>query len=407
MQETSRDYATPYRPSWVRGLNAAWGALGEAWLPSLTVQAWWRAAEASSGWDREPFAVLAQSLVEEARLNPLGRMIVGARIVGALRARRHLEALEPPVDTLLAQPPLVIVGLQRTGTTFLHRMLSAVPGYRGLLSWEALQPAPGPNERYIDRRIRQAQLAAAAVRHLAPDFLAVHPIEPTEPEEEVVLLEQVGLSTGFEATLRVPSFAAWLESADVSPAYHWLRRVLRFLERDRPSLRWVLKTPHHLEWLPELLTVFPDARVVWTHRDPVAALPSFCSMVAHGHGLCTDEVDPAEIGSHWLRKVGRMVERGSAFRDAHPEVPFLDVDYTELVGDPMAVVANILDFAGAPLDEPARARIEAVRASLPQHKHGRHRYAAEDFGLNATVIADRLAEYRERYGFSPRLRGAS
>ena len=384
--QTSRAYTTPHRPGPVRVVNALWGRLGAWSRPALDAEAWASAA-GLEGADLAPFEVLAESLQREARLHPLGQVIVSARIVGALRARARVEALPQPPHTGLPEPesrpaPLVIVGLQRTGTTLLHRLLSAVPGHRGLRSWEVLNPAPLTGEVGHARRLRSARWAARAVRYLAPDFQAVHPIEPSAPEEEVVLFEQVGLSTGYEATLRVPSYAAWLEAQDQSPAYAWLRRVLQLLQR--PGERWVLKTPHHLEFLPDLLAAVPDARLVWTHRDPVVTVPSFCSMVAHGHGLCTDHVDPHEIGRHWLRKTSRMVARGRAFRRAHPEVPVLDLAYDDLVADPSGAVARILAWLCH--DAPVRVQVVA------RHRYGRHAYEAADFGLTESAIRDAFAD---------------
>ncbi|MEO0603801.1 MAG: sulfotransferase [Myxococcota bacterium] len=387
-RETSRNYGR--RPLPLRALNAAWGALGTWSQPRVDADVWFRAAGAASDWDPEPFEVLARSLRDEARLTPLGRTITTARIVGALRARRNVEALGPPPALPDRPAPIVVVGLQRTGTTLLQRLLAALPGHRGLASWEALNPGPWPGERSPHRRIQHARRAAGAVRWLAPDFVAAHPVEPLQPEEEVVLFEHVGLSTGFEATYRVPSYARWLEAQDQTPAYAWLTRVLAHLEPD-PTLRGVLKTPHHLEFLPELLAALPDAHLVWTHRDARATLPSFCSMVAHGTALCTDHVDAHAIGAHWLRKTTRMWERATAFRLANPSVPVLDIDYDELVADPVATVARVVAFAGGQLDDAAEAAARSRLANSPRHKYGRHVYAATDFGLQDQALASAYA----------------
>ncbi|MEN0068250.1 MAG: sulfotransferase [Myxococcota bacterium] len=387
MRTTSRRYNRPRRPLPLRLLNAGWRALGTWTQPAIDAKAWFRAAGAPSHWDREPFDVLAQSIHDEARLSPLGRMITQSRIVGALRARKNLEALGEPPSRAGAPPPIVIVGLQRTGTTLLQRLLAAVPGYRGLTSWEALNPAPWPGERTPRARQRFAHRAAGAVRYLAPDFVAAHPIEPDQPEEEVVLFEQVGLTTSFEGTMRVPTFAAWLEDQDQSPAYAWMRRILAHLEPD-PALRWVLKTPHHLEWLPDLTTALPTARLVWTHREPEATLPSFCSMVAHAFGMCSDQVDPHEIGAHWLRKTVRMVRRAQAFREDHPHWPILDVDYHDLIANPHACIAEIVTFAGGTYDDDAHAAVTEQLDRTVRHKYGQHVYEAADFGLDAATMAN-------------------
>lgn len=368
-------------------MNRAWGWLGEGTQLAIDADRWFRAVDAPPHWDPEPFEVLARSLRNEASLTPFGRIVVVERVVGALRARRHVEAVAAPAGPL--SPPIIIVGLQRTGTTLLQRLLSSVPGHRGLMAWEALSPGPVPGERSPQGRIRRAERAATALRYIAPDFVAVHPVEARSPEEEVVLFEQIGLSTGFEATLRVPSYAAWLEEQDQRPTYVWLERVLRLLDADA---QWVLKTPHHLEFLDDLAAQFPDARLVWTHRDPRVTVPSFCSMVAHGQGLCTDRVLPLEIGQHWLRKTSRMVRRAHAFRKAHPEWPILDVAYEALTADPIGTVSQIMAFAGRPFGEAERQAVEAKYAENARHKYGRHVYDASDFGLDDDAISAAFPE---------------
>ena len=396
-RETSRDYAHPHRPLPVRALNALWGSVGRPWLTPVEAASWVRAAERAekreaTGWDLEPFRRLAESAASEARLNALGQRILHERIVGALRSRLRVDALPESDPTVRA--PVFICGLQRTGTTFLHRLIASTPSMRGLRSWEALHPAPFRGETGSDKREKAARQAAGALAYLAPDFLAAHPVEADEPEEEVVVFEQVGLSTGFEATLRVPSYAAWLEDADQGPTYRWLARVLTTLQAG-DARRWVLKSPHHLEFLPALLEIFPDARFIWTHRDPRTTVPSFCSMVAHAHGLCSDHVDPHEIGAHWLRKTSRMVERALAFRRERPEVPFLDVRYEELVRDPVATAERVLAFLEEPVDEATRAALTAEKERSRAGRFGKHVYAAEDFGLTAEGIAEAFADYRE------------
>src|SRR5262249_48955329 len=145
------------------------------------------------------------------------------------------------------------------------------------------------------------RLAESALRVLAPEFFAVHPVESEAPEEDILLLDHAFMSQAPEAMLHVPTYARWLESQDLRPAYRFLRRALQVLAWQRGGAYWVLKTPHHLEFLAELLAVFPDAVIIQTHRDPQATMGSFCSMVAHGRGLFSDVVDPREVGRHWLR----------------------------------------------------------------------------------------------------------
>lgn len=406
MSDTRVAYDRPYRPWPLRAANTLGGWVGLGSRPRLTPHALIDAAVRAEGLSDfgppglEPLDVLCTSIEDEARLHALGRQITFYRLVGVLRNRLLARAAVQRDPSIVQRPlpgPIVITGLQRTGTTFLHRLIGADPGLRALYSWEALAPVPRPGAPTGDRdpRRRQARLAEAGLRWMAPDFFAVHPVEAEAPEEEVLLLDQSLLSTVPEATLRVPSFSAWLEQQDQRPAYETMARLLQLLQ---PGARWVLKTPHHLEWLDVLLDVFPNATVVMTHRDPLTTLASFCSMVAHGRGVMSDHVDPREIGRDWLRKVGRMTDRALAVRDARPDARFIDVDYRDLVADPLATVQRIYASAGVPFTPDAEAGVERVRTSQTKDRHGSHRYALADFGLREGEVAERFSRWRQRFG---------
>ena len=198
--------------------------------------------------------------------------------------------------------------------------------------------------------------------------------------------------------MHVPTYAAWVEERDQTPAYEHERLLMKLLSHQRgPSKRWLLKTPHHLEWLDVLFAVFEGARVIWTHRDPAVTVPSFCSMVAHGRGVFSDAVDPLEIGRAWSRKIHRLLERAMAARDDGRERAFVDVFYDDLVRDPLAEVRRIYEALDEELTSEAFARMERTLASHPQHQHGMHRYDAADFGLGREDLEERFAAYRARF----------
>jgi hypothetical protein len=410
-RNTSRNYAHPYRPRLIRAFNAA-GRLSllRRLLPRLDEASLIAAARRRTGLDdfgddrfREPLRVLLASLNEESNLTPLGRIIQHVRIVGLLSNRLRTEELvkrHPGILTQKLGPVIVIAGLQRTGTTMLHRLLAADPNARSLLSWEALNPVPLPGEtpEKPSARMRQAQRAQRSVAYLAPDFFAVHPVEWDAPEEDVLLLDLEFMSQSPEATVNVPSYAAWLEGQDLTPAYEYERKAMLALQWQRPGRHWVLKTPHHMEYLDLLLRVFPEARVVQTHRDPDNAVVSFCSMVAHARGLFSDDVDPHRVARQWVRKTRRMVERSMAVRDGTGADRIVDVSYYDLVTDPFAVARRIYASAGLPFDDPVRTAMEVRHRQNRQHKYGRHRYALEDFGLTPEDMDRVFAAYRRRYG---------
>jgi hypothetical protein len=407
-RRTSTRYDRPHRPLVLHAANAVLGPLvRRGTVPaSLDESSILEAAEHRTGLldygdpsFRAPLRELLRSVESEARLHPIGRLITRERLVSTLSNRmRVTEALrlEPAIRAEPVRAPIVIVGLPRTGTTLLHRLLASDRRIRALASWEALSPARLPGDDDDARRIRVAEQSERGLAFMAPDFFAVHPIDAHAPEEDVLLLDLSLRSTVAESTLRVPTFSRWLEEQDQRPAYDTLKETLQLLWHQRRTdshERWVLKTPHHLEWLDVLLEVFPDATLVWTHRDLGEVVPSFCSMLAHARGVFSDHVDPREIGRSWLRKGARMVARALEVRERAPE-RFVDVRYEELVRDPIAVLRTIHERAGScftrEAEQSARDRLRKER----KDRHGAHVYRLADFGLDRGDLDRAFEGYR-------------
>lgn len=422
-RETSQRYARPYRPWALRAANRTLGALQGVGLgsPDLSVEGLLAEARRRAGlWSfadetlPDRLRLLVDAVVSEACLHPLGRWIFRENTVRVLVNRLRMEddwARHPEIASLPIVRPVFVAGLQRTGTTVLHRLLASDPARRFLPSWEAVNIAPlrprgngggngvgngGGNGRPDPRR-GSAKFAERAVRYMAPDFFAIHPVEAEAPEEDVLLFEYALWSTVPEAMMHVPSVSAWLERQDHGAAYRFYARVLRYLQWQRPGGPWVLKTPHHLEHLDALLEAFPDARVLQTHRDPTKVLASFCSMMSHSRGVFSDRVDPRAVGRHWFAKARRMIERSTAVRDADRAGRFCDVHYGRLVADPLGELRRVYEFLGDPWTSEAETAMRGWLAANPQHKHGRHRYRLQDFGLQRGDVAQAFAAYRDRF----------
>jgi hypothetical protein len=251
----------------------------------------------------------------------------------------------------------------------------------------------GADPRYLKAKASERTLA-----YMAPAFFAIHPAEADAPEEDVLLLDCTFMSTTPEATLHVPSFAAWLEEQDHTRAYEDFRMLLRILAHERGPSCFVLKTPHHLEYFDVLRSVFPGVRIVQTHRDPARTLASFCSMVWHGRGVFSDDVRASEVGAHWSRKIGRLLERSIAVRENAGDEGFVDVSYYDLIEDPVRTVRRLYDSLGLEFTADVERRMQKTRDENPQHKYGRHRYRLEDFGLDLENVEPLFATYRARYG---------
>lgn len=401
---TSTDYAHPKRPAVLRAYNALFDPAALD-LESLLESAR-RATELRDFGDpffRAPLEVLIDSIEHEARLHAFGRTVIRGRLIGMLENRLRIEQIvreDPSIESTPIARPIVIAGLQRTGTTLLHRLLAADPKSRALLGWEALRPAPLQREGRTGswRRRAGGKLAELGLLGIAPEFFAVHPVEAGSPEEDILLLDHSFMTQSSEAIMHVPAYSRWLEQHASVDAYRYLAKMLKVLLWQRPGDFWVLKTPHHMEYLHDLLSVFPDAVIVQTHRDPQATMGSFCSMVAHGRGVFSDAIDPREIGSHWLRKVRRMIDRSLAVRDAGAQASFVDVSYYDLVADPLAQVRRIYAHSGRELTPEAEAAMRQVRERDTQHRYGRHAYSARDFGLSPARIEETFSDYRARFG---------
>ncbi len=351
---------------------------------------------------RPAFRRLLASLNEEARLHPWGRFISKKRLLGLLQNRLRAEALFRKHPEILEQelkPPLVITGLQRTGTTFLHRLLAADPAAYSVASWEALNPAPlaGKNER--KERIAVARTSERVLRYIAPEFFAIHPVEHRAPEEEILLLDMSFLSTVPEATMLLPEYSAWLERQDQEPAYRAMKKLLLLLQWQKGPARthWVLKSPHHMEWLDVLVRVYPSAHVVHTHRDPLRNLASFLSMAYHAMRIFSAAVTPEEVGAFWTRKITRMVERAMAFREAGEADRVTDVIYYDLVKEPMRAVERIYRNASLSFTDEAKRSMQEQRERSRQRQYGVHHYRLEDFGVDRISAEAGFAQYRAHF----------
>jgi hypothetical protein len=398
----------PYRPRVLRLLNGASSLLSPGAREPLRADELMRAASRRTGLHdfgdeafREALDVLLDSISREARLHPVGQWITRTRLVGALETRLRVEqylALHPQLRSIELPPPIVIAGLQRTGTTMLHRLLASDPSLRPVLSWEGLAPVPSPSRLVAEPRRLKAKAGERALAYMSPEFFAIHPAEADAPEEDVLLLDHAFMSTTPEATMHVPSYSEWLERQDHRAAYEYFGLLLRILAHQRGPSRFVLKTPHHLEYLDVLREVFPGVRVVQTHRDPARTMASFCSMVWHGRGIFSDEVPPAEVGRHWSRKIGRMLDRSMDVREAARDDGFVDVSYYDLIADPVPVVRDLYARLDLPFTAAAEQAMRRTRSENPQHKYGTHRYRLEDFALSRDTVEPLLARYRARFG---------
>ena len=349
-------------------------------------------------WD-EPLERLIWSIEHEANLHPIGRFITRQRLINLLSVRLRAEWWFKAHPEILEQdlyPVWMIAGLQRTGTTKLQRLLSADPENRPLLSWEAINPVPvGKEMVHPDPRIRIARTSENALKLIAPDFFAIHPVEHQAPEEDILLLDVSFLSTTTEATMHVPAYAAWLEKTDQSLAYAYSAKLLKFLQWQRPARRWVLKSPHHLEFLPIIHKHFGDVRFLWTHRQVDQCIPSFLSMVSFSRAIFSNNIDPESVAAHWVRKTAFMLSKALAFRKMPGnESLFTDIFYEQFTDTPIDTMQAIYQENGK-LSSQLKAQFEKANSTNPRGKYGSHHYKLSDFNLSAEDLSIQMAGYQQ------------
>jgi hypothetical protein len=356
-----------------------------------------------AGHFREPLGILVDALEREAQLNPLGRFGARQLLLGLLETRLRVEDLlrrRPEILEQRIERPILIVGMLRTGTTLLHRLLAQDPGLRHLPYWESAMPLPLGDPTKLppapDPRIRRARQSLAFLYWVAPLIITMHELEAEAPDEELSLMAVDFATTLFEASYNVPSFAEWFARTDQTPAYAYFRRLLQILQWYRRGDRWLLKSPQHLWHLRALLSTFPDATIVQTHRDPVTVTASFASLTAYGRRMNTDHPDPRTIARSWAQRIEMVLRRSIEDRPANTR-RFIDVSLHELMRDPIGVARRIYAVADRELTPAVEKAMRTWLAANPQRKHGGHVYRLEDFGLDREERRTALRFYQDRF----------
>ena len=316
-------------PFWFRGANKCWeGTYFMGTRIRLDKDDLIRSARKVTGFrdfgkdfNEEPLERLLKSANEEANLHPIGRFITRERFVSLLSIRLRAEYFFNKHPQILEQelyPAWIIVGLQRTGTTKLQRLLAEDIDHRVIPSWEVINPVPIDPELYDlspvsrlnglsvypnpgDKRISVANTSVKALKFMSPGFFAIHPIDAMQPEEDILMLDVSFMSTTPEAMMHVPTYAQWLENTDQSDAYAYAVKLLKFLQWIRPAKRWVLKTPHHLEFTNLIEKHFGEVHFLWPHRNLQESIPSFLSMVMYNRMIFSNGADERQVADHWVR----------------------------------------------------------------------------------------------------------
>ena len=401
------------RPEWVSAVNRGQLPLiAEMAQRPLDRQGLMAEARAGLGFDdetvpgpfgteatfAEPLDVLLRALDEEAELTILGRWLTRQFLVRLLQVRLQIDAYlrgDPAVVDEDVSAPLFVTGAARSGTTILFGLLSCDPSLRAPEGWELLRPVPPPRpERYPD--LGRVMLADTELRQMATvvsGLDAIHHYHGRMPKECVSTMSLAFLSEEFTARYRVPSYAVYLDTlSSLRPAYEVHRLVLQILQRRFPRRRWLLKSPVHLRSPRALLDVYPDARLIVTHRDPLTVLPSTTSLIANLRWAHSDRVDFAEVGRYQRDLLHRELDdlvsgcQDGTLDRAHT----CHVHYEDFVTDPLGAVQSVYTRLGLELQPTVEEKMRRYLAERPKDALGLHRYSFTDLHLD---------EDQERRGF--------
>ncbi|THV33632.1 sulfotransferase family protein [Glycomyces buryatensis] len=386
---------------WVRPLNAAMTpALSRALRnPDAVFDRVVAKAEQASGMSAgqdpdftEDFRQLLHRFADVPTISYMGWMgtvtEMGMRLENRLRIRR-LHTENPEIANEPIDRPIIVVGLPRTATTLAHKVIADPEDNRAPLLWEFHNA-----DRFdIDPRLRvqrrkKAGQVSKAVNIITPIWADIHPSSAETPEECVLALPH-GLH--WMTRFPLPGYRDWLGQRDFVPDYQYLKEFLQVLQHgDRPR-RWVLKSPFHMYNIGALLQVFPDAKIMWTHRDPQTVMGSWCSLVETGTALCNRTYDPRRIGAEWLDTLSWMVEQGRRARLQVPPERMVDVSYHQLTADPYGQLPDIFERLDMKWTMREEGNLETVLARPGMRRN--HEYSLGRYGLDLDQVEEAFGDY--------------
>jgi hypothetical protein len=360
----------------------------------------------------EPLALFLDSLECEARLNELGRLIARERAL--LHTVNRLTYVNdrkrfPAIADEKIVAPVFIIGFPRTGTTILHDILAQDPESRAPLTWEVMFPSPPPEAETAGTDPRIGRCAATMPTSETEterdrQFRTMHPMGATLSQECVVMMGETMCTPLFHNQFRVPTFEDWVDGdADWSHVYAFHQRQLQHLQWRHPRDRWVLKTGAHMWGLEHLLHTYPDARIVFTHRDPVKSVTSYASLTSLVRSAGSEEVDRFEVARDWTARLQRVIDHAMEVRNSgfYPDATFYDMHFSDFVADQFAVVSDIYTALGLPMTDEAAARMRAFIADNPKGKHGLHLYTPEEYGIDPAAVRRDFGAYIEQFDLAP------
>lgn len=349
-----------------------------------------------------PLRLLLADFRERNHFTPMGRITANAILHQNLCARLCLEERfkrSPGIAKEIIDRPLIIAGLPRTGTTHLHNLLSRIHSVRYLPLWQTLHPAAPPAGKR-DRRRQVTSFSMAMTHYILPLLTRMHELETDLPHEELTVCALCYRSFFFEGCFEVPGYRQWYANTTHERGYDYLRRTLQILQEERApegrdaAERWVLKSPQHLDQLETILQVFPDARLILTHRDPLRAVVSMITMMSYSSRQVYEPIRLREEARAWVDRLEQMLRRSQEQVRRIPASSVFHVDFNQFMEDAEGTVRRVCDFAEVELDTASLAAVRSYLKGNVRDRHGRIDYRFEDLGLDESEIRERFAFYQ-------------
>ena len=369
-------------------------------------------ARAATGLDdfgtpyyREGLERTVEALNNEAGINELGAVIQHATISNALIQRLKVEQTyreHPEIEDEVIGGPVFVIGLPRTGTTALSQLVASDPQFRSLRTWESQACCPPPEKatERTDPRIAQCAEGIAMMDQMFPRMRSMHSSEPETATECQDLMGMSFRTFHFDGVVRVPGYLEWLLQCDMGETYLYHRRVLKLLQWHCPPNLWHLKTPVHMFALDALVEAYPNAKFLWSHRDPAKVLGSVCSLIQYVRSWSSDRDDAVELGAEQLDSWAEAVRRAMDFRRRVGDDRFVDVSFADLQTDSVSTVATAYERLGLDFSDDTRAGVSAWARGHEPGSRGGHIYDLADYGLTADGVRERFADYLATYDAS-------
>lgn len=341
------------------------------------------AANAEARWTEQGFAAQVETVVKG--------------LVNRLRLTDDLKR-HPEIGEERVMVAGIILGLPRTGSTIFHRLLASAPGMTAIRWYEAQNYAPFPGEEpgQPDGRRAYARAMIDGWMASAPEIASIHPLDPEAPDEEIIILGQMFVSTMLEGMSFVPRFARWLNRYDQSQGHRDLKTILQYLQWQDPSRRgkrWILKSPSNLAYTELAANAFPEALLIMTHRDPRETIPSYISMETTLYRLGASVPD-VEVGRFWLARLADWMRRFQDARARIGEGRFVDIDYREVVRTPLEQARRVLERIGIAAGPGVETALNEFIAGNRREQRPAHEYSLERFGLDEAAVETAFAAYR-------------